>query len=457
MFRPPAAVALALTLSAPLAGAQATNGDALSATVLDNGLQVVTIRNGSVPFVTTALVLRAGAFTQASPQQAGLPHLIEHLLFRTSDAESFDERAAKIEADWNGATGPESVKYYLNFPARHLANGIELLADLVRRPRFTKEAIEAEGKIVRGELERRASDPDLLLMTTADMLLWQGPGWTAKNPGGNLIAVLQATPRDLEEMYRKYYVPNNALLIVAGDVTDTAVVRLARKSFGSWRSAPDPMASTPPPAVQPLADIQRKVVSGATKDVTLVVRWHGPSAGTQRGDTYAADVVAGLVNHPLSTTQQRLVDGGLVDDVWLSYDTRRYVGEIELTARTSPDRAAAAAAALGQELSRLVQPGYFTDDDLVLARKRQAVNAQFRAESAAGSAHVLGDFWTAADLDYYRTYHDSLNAQGRADVRRFVERYLQGKPMVVTVLIAADAWTTAYAPVERAISQWRAP
>lgn len=449
------ALLLGQAAAVPAQGVRATAP--VRSTTLENGLQVIAITNPSIPFVTAHLVVRAGAFTQVTEAQAGLPHLIEHLLFRTSDNDSFDERAARIEAIWNGATDAEAASYFLTFPSKHLRAGIELLADLVRKPDFGKAAIEAERKVVQGELERRASDPDVLLRTQSDILLWDGPGWRAKNPGGNLLAVLNAGPDALNELYKKYYVPNNAALIVAGDVTDTVAFELARKSFGDWRKGADPLATTSPPAIPPLAGIKRKLLSAETKDVTLLVRWHGPSAVENRGDTYAADVFAGLVNQPLSATQKRLVDAGLVDDVMLSYDTRKYVGAIDLIARTSPDRAVAAAAALGAELSRMVQPDFFADEDLALAKRRQRVAADFRAESAAGSAGMLAHFWSAADLAYYETYSDSLNAQTRADVRRFVERYLKGKPMVTTVLLSGEVWRSVSGPLERAVGTWRAP
>ncbi len=455
--RTAALLALLATPMSPAAG-QATRPDArVRSTTLENGLQVVTIANPSIPFVTVEIVVRAGAFTQVSDAQAGLPHLIEHLLFRTSDNDSFDERAGKIQAFWNGMTDEESARYFLTFPSRHLSTGIELLADLVRKPDFGKAAIEAERKVVRGEMERRASDPDQLLRVSSDMLLWEGPGWRAKNAGGTLLAVLNATPDALNELYRKYYVPNNAVLIVAGDVTDTVAFGLARRSFGGWRRGADPLATTSTPAIAPLAGVRRKLVSAETNEVTLLVRWHGPSATENRGDTYAADVFAGLVNQPLSATRRRLVDGGLVDDISLTYDTRKYVGAIDLVARTSPDRAVAAAEALGAELSRMVQPDYFADDDLALAKTRQEVSAHFRAESTAGSAQMLAHFWSAADLDYFETYGDSLKTQTRADVQRFVERYLKGKPMVATALLSGEVWSSVSGPLERAVGKWRAP
>ncbi len=70
---------------------------------------------------------------------------------------------------------------------------------------------------------------------------------------------------------------------------------------------------------------------------------------------------------------------------------------------------------------------------------------------------MLAHFWSAADLAYYETYSDSLNAQTRADVRRFVERYLKGKPMVTTVLLSGEVWRSVSGPVERAVATWRAP
>jgi len=452
-----AALGLAL-LAGPASPMQRVRLDSIvQSTTLENGLQVIVLRNPSVPFVTVEMVFKAGAFTQQDQNHAGLPHLIEHLLFRSGDAGAFDAAAAEIDAISNGVTDTESVRYYLTFPSKHLSQGLSLMADMIRKPKFTQDAIEAEGKVVRGELERRASEPDLLLLTEADALLWGEHAWTSKSAGGNLIAVNAAKPDQLRAMYDRFYVPNNAALIVTGDVTHTDVVALATKVFKGWKRGADPLATVRPPEIKPLKAIARKVFAASVKDVTFFVRWHGPSVGTDPGATYAADVFAGLVNQRVSGTQRRLVDGGIVDDVSLSYETLNHVGPIELMARTSVDRGAEAAKALGEEIVRLTAGDYFDEEDLAFAKKWQRVAAHFQLERAQTAAHIIASYWSTAGLDYYLGYGDALDAQTADDVRRFVSDYIAGRPMAVVVMVPEDGGRTLQTSIQRALNTWRAP
>ena len=448
------ALAVASLLAAPSATpAQDRPVEQIRSMTLDNGLEVIVVRNNAIPMVTLQMVLRAGAATQTREEEEGIPHLIEHILFRSGDR--FDERAGKIEASWNGVTSSESVRYFLTFPSKHLETGIELISDLVRKPGFSKDAIEAERKVVQGELERRATDPMTLLFTESEMLTWEGAGWRSKNAGGNLFALNGATPDMLKALHARYYVPNNAALIVSGDVSDSAAFALAGKVFRGWKRGAE--VTPPTPEIAPLAAIRRKVVGGEVKDYTIVVRWHGPSVVADRPATYAARTFAGLVNQPLSATRKRLVDGRIADAVTMDYETANFVGPVTLTVSGPAERSVAAVEAVGRELALLVRPDYFSDEDLAFAKTWHRVGEHFRFESASGSSHLLADFWSAAGKEYYASFGDSLAAQRREDVQRFTDRYVKGKPMSVVVLLPPAIMKDSLVRVQRAVGAWRAP
>lgn len=427
---------------------------------LPNGLEVIVVRNPIIPTANLQLVLRAGASIQTGPDLQGIPHLLEHMLFRSGDetrGSEFKREAAKIDASWNGTTGPESVAYYMAFPSKHLERGMTILSNLVRKPDFSGKGIEEEARVVRGELERNASEPQRTLRFASDLLLWQGRSWERKNAGGNLIAITAANPSTLTAMHKKFYVPNNAALVVAGDVTDTAVYQMAERIFGGWKRGPDPHADVPPPPIDPLTKIERRIITREVATVTILARWHGPSVGADREGTFAADIFSSLVNQPLSDTQRRLVDSGVLESVRLRYSTLNHVGPIELVATTSADRVLDAVRALGEELPRLVSSDYYTDDDLRLARKFERASDHYLFESSASAAGMLADFWSSADLDYFRGYADGMARQNRATIDAYVQRYLKGKPMVIAVLVPEHGWARIAAPLQTALAAWRIP
>lgn len=455
-----ACVATLAAQPATRAPTNALRDGSIRSRTLDNGLQVIVVKSDAIPFATVEMVFRAGAFTQVFDELQGVPHLLEHMLFRKADRGpegTFSGRASAIDASWNGVTSDETVRYYLLAPSKHVAKSIDLISDLVRQAIFTDDGLNVERRVVRGELERRAAEPEALLRVVADRQLWTDAGWERKNAGGNMIAITGATLDQLKDLHKRFYVPNNAALIITGDVNVDEVFSLAEAKFRGWKRGPDPLATLPALEIAPLKAITRETFTASVRDVTILVRWHGPSVGRDRAATYAADVFAGLVNQSLSGTQRRLVDTGLFEGITLSYDTKRFVGPIELYAKTTPEQAVAAATALGVELGQLVRPDYFDASDLGFARKRQRVYAEFRAEQASGYAHTLAEMWSSADLDYQLTYADSLDNRTDGDVHRFVDTYLKGKPMSITVMMSYPTQQAIALPLRNALAAWKAP
>ena len=427
---------------------------------LANGLDVVVVQSSTIPFATVVMAFRAGAFSQITPSLLGLPHVLEHMLFQQSErafAASLNAQMQEIEASYNASTSDETTSYYFVVPSKHVEKSISVMSTLVRRANFQSRELEDEKPIVRGELERRASQPDLLLRTVADRQLWTDAGWERKNAGGNVLAVNDASIERLQELHRRYYVPNNAALIVTGDVKPEEVFAYAERTFNTWRIGSDPMDGIPPLVIPPLTATTREIVTAPVRDVTFLLRWHGPSVTAERTATYAADVFAGVVNQPLSGTQRRLVETGLFELVSFNYGTKRFVGPIEIYAKTTPEQAVAAAQALGNELRRLVDTSYFGEAELVIAKKVQAVNNEMVAESATSFAFVVADFWGAADMDYYLTYQDSLNVRTTTEIRQFLNTYIVGKQMSVTVMLSGATQQDIGVRLRTAMNAWRLP
>jgi zinc protease len=427
-------------------------------TVLANGLHVIAVRSPSAPYATIKVVVRTGAFSQLAEGDEGVPHLLEHMLFKSSEewGKSFGTYTAELDASSNGTTSDEAVTYYVTLPSKNLAKGVRLMWDLVRDPDFTKEALDSERKVVSGELQRKVSDPQYLLISNSDRVFW-GEGWSRKNPGGNLLAIMGATPQRLDGFYKRFYIPNNAALVVTGDVNHAEVFDLASKTFKGWKRGEDPYAKTPIPPMPALTSTQRHVIEANVSDVTFLIRWRGPSVTTDPKATHAADLFASLVNHPLSGMQQRLVDAGLFQSVSLGYRTQSHVGPIELYARTTPEKIAAAGAALQAELNRFGAADYFSEDEVVIAKKQIQVGNAFALESGSSLADPVGDLWSSAGLEYYLGYVDNLLAQRPEDVREFVGKYITGKPLVVSVLVSNATRQKAGAALDNVIAKLGTP
>jgi zinc protease len=409
--------------------------------VLANGLEVIVVENHGVPLATIEIDVKNGSFTQ-TPEYEGLAHMYEHMFFRANSRypqpNQFWDKASDLGAVFNGTTQEERVNYYMTVPAEKLTDAIQLLASALREPLFRRDELERERQVVIGEYDRNESSPFFALSRQMDAKLYPG-NFSRKDIIGDRQVVLTTTPEKMRAIQKKYYVPNNSVLIVAGDVTPAAVFTLAERELGQWSRGPDPFATDPIPAIPPLQKSEGVVVEAPVGAVTVQIQWQGPSVGQDPKSTYAADVFSDVLNDPRSQFQQRLVDSGLWQAIGVNYYTLNHTGPITISGQTSPEQFREALAALFGEIAKFDTPGYYTAEELEAVKAHRAVTSAFDRERASGFAHTLGFWWSVASLEYYMGYVDYMAQQTIADLRAYARRYILGKPHITGVLIAPEA------------------
>jgi zinc protease len=432
--------AVALT-AAPAYGQRAELEKIIKRRVLPNGLEVIVVENHGVPLATVEIDVKNGSFTQ-TPEYAGLAHMYEHMFFKANEhlpePDQFIDRAAELGAVFNGRTDEERVAYYMTLPADSLAGGMRAIADALRGPLFLKEEVERERQVVIGEYDRNESNPFFKLQSEISKHLYPGQ-WSRKNVIGDRDVILSVTPAKMREIQRKYYVPNNSVLIITGDVTPDSVFALAEKTYGDWPKGADPFATEPIPAIPPLQKSEALIIEQPVGAVTVLVQWQGPSVRRDPKATYAADVFSDVLNQPNSTLQKRLVDTGLWQSIGVNYYTLDHVGPITISGQTTPDKLKNALAALDAEIQRFTEAGYISREELEAVKAQRAVSSAFGRERASGFSQTIGFWWSVADLEYYMGYVDNMAKQSLADLRSYAAKYIVGKPRVTGVVIPADA------------------
>ncbi|HYN83146.1 MAG TPA: pitrilysin family protein [Gemmatimonadaceae bacterium] len=421
--------------------------------VLANGLEVIVVENHGVPLATIEVNVRNGSFTQ-TPEFAGLAHMYEHMFFRANATyprpEAFVDRAGDLGAVFNGTTSEERVNYYLTVPADSLVGGIQFLAAALKAPLFRQDELGRERQVVIGEYDRNESSPFFQLNREMDRRLYPG-NFSRKNIIGDRQVILTTTPEKMRTIQRRYYVPNNSVMIIAGDVNPATVFAAAERELGNWQKGADPFVVDPIPPIPALTRNEGVVVEAGVGAVTVFVQWQGPSVGNDPQSTYAADVFSDVLNDPGSNFQQRLVDSGLWNSLGVNYYTLNHVGPISITGQTSRENLRKALAALEAEIRKFDDPSYFDPVELEAVKAHRAVTSAFDRERSSGFAHTLGFWWSVASLEYYMGYVDNMAQQKTSDLRAYARKYIVAKPHITGVLISpADRAALNLTPEELA-------
>lgn len=437
---------------------------------LANGLEVIILPDSSVPLVTVELDIRNGSFTEP-PELNGLSHLFEHMFFKPNQAmviaqcenaqvrfgsvSDFCSQAFKLRSQigdvsylrnlsnmgisYNGSTREEVVNYYYTTTSQYLSTALRAINDAVRYPVFDKDDLENEKKVVIGEIDRNESNPFFYLNTgLMNKLFYKYP--TRKNPLGTRESVSAATTDTMRLIQSRYYVPNNAALVVTGDVKPDQVFDLAEKTMGSWQRRPvDPFKELPLVEHPPLTRSEGVIETQPVENVIIEIGWHGPSIGKDDAATYAADVFSYIVGQPDSRLQRSLVDSGLASTVGVNYYTQRNVGPITVLLVTTPEKAKAALKTVYDEIALWASPTYFSDEELEASKATLRSRDLFEREETSEYAHTLGFWWSSTGIEYFRGYQNNLNATTRADITRYVNTYVIGKPHVAIALMSEQS------------------
>lgn len=409
-------------------------------TVLANGLHVIVIENHSVPLVTVELNVKNGSYTEP-PEYNGLSHLYEHMFFKANRTiptqERYLERLRELGAAWNGSTSEERVNYFVTVGTDSVVPSIQFMEDAIRYPLFEQAELVRERPVVTGEFDRNEANPFFHLSRAIDTLLWTPAYYSRKNVIGNREMILTTTKAKMQEIQNRFYVPNNTALILSGDITTARGFKLANDLLGDWPRGADPFA-TPMPDPPLLQKSQAAIVEKPVNSVSLMLKWDGPSVDDDPASTYAADVLATVLENPSSPFQKRLVDSGLTFQASWSYYTQAHVGPISVFAQTTPDKLLAAERAILEEVGKFTDENYIPTQMLKDAQTQLGINTLYEREQPSEWAHTIGFWWSIASLDYYRNYVPNMQKVTRADIARFARRYIERKPFVVGALMSPE-------------------
>ncbi|MBT1700312.1 insulinase family protein [Fulvivirgaceae bacterium PWU4] len=272
---------------------------------LDNGLKVIVHEDPTVQIAVLNILYDVGSRDER-PDKTGFAHLFEHLMFGGSvNIPNYDEPLQKVGGENNAFTNTDITNYYLTVPAANIETGFWLESDRMLSLSFDPQVLEVQRKVVIEEFKQR-----YLNQPYGDVWLRLRPLSYAVHPyqwatiGKEISHIENATMDDVRNFFFNHYVPNNAILVVAGNVTTSQVKKLAEKWFGPIPAQQIAKRSLP---VEPQQKTKRFLEVDANVPASAFYKaYHMP--GRFHQDYYASDLLSDILSRGQSSRlYQKLV------------------------------------------------------------------------------------------------------------------------------------------------------
>jgi len=264
-------------------------------TQLANGMEVIVLPDHRAPSVVHMIWYDVGNVDEPAGK-TGVAHLFEHMMFKGTPsvpADAFSQKIAELGGRDNAFTSRDFTAYFQQIPPKGLATVMALEADRMQHLTFDPEAFAKERDVVIEERKLRTDDvPEALGFETLMALLFFAHPY--RNPViGWPTDLAQLTLEDVRHWYQKWYAPNNARLVVVGDVDPQEVVALANQYYGAIAPRPVPAAATRTRYDEPpKSGIRQAVVMGKTELPTVLLGWRVPALRDPDKDRDVAALVA---------------------------------------------------------------------------------------------------------------------------------------------------------------------
>lgn len=436
-------VALCLGIGAEVSAQAATPGGAplaVTEATLDNGLRVLVQDDPRNPIVAVQVFYRVGSRNER-PGATGLAHFLEHMMFKGTPTYGRGQVARLIEENGgrdNAYTTKDLTSYYTNIAADKLDLVLRIEADRMRHLLLDAAEIDSERKVVMEERRMRSEDdPDGLVYEAMASLAfkahpyrWPIIGWMSD------IARINQT--ELRAFYDTYYLPNNAIVVIAGDVRAPVALEMVRRHFAGVRRgpAPPPVTAVEPPAI----DERRLVVRREQARLPVVnIAWHVPSHTSP--DAPALELLSTLLSSGRASRlyqklvyEKRMALGAGGDYSYFTLDPSLFWFYAAPLPGQAPE---AVEQALLAEIERLKQEVVPEEE---LARARNQIEASFvwQQDSVFSRASVLGRFEMLGSWRLLDDYLPKLRAVTAADLQRVARTYFAVDRKNVSILLPAE-------------------
>jgi zinc protease len=284
---------------------------------LDNGLKMVVIPYDSPGTVAYYTVVRTGSRDEVEPGHSGFAHFFEHMMFRGTEKysqDAYNDLLKRMGADSNANTSDDRTAYYIIGPVSQLATMMDMESDRFQNLKYAEDAFRTEALAVLGEYNKSVSNPVQPMFEKMRDLAYTKH--TYKHTTIGFIQDVKAMPGYYDyslQFFNRFYRPENATLLVVGDVKPEQVFEMAKKYYGGWKKGYQaPKVEPEPPQAE-----QKKAHIDWPNPVRpqLMIGYHAPAFSTAPKDSAALELVSQLLFSESAPLYQELV----VEKQWVDF------------------------------------------------------------------------------------------------------------------------------------------
>lgn len=417
---------------------------------LENGLQVVVIPDHRAPVVTHMIWYKVGAADEA-PGQSGIAHFLEHLMFKGTsnhpDGE-FSRIVAAVGGQENAFTSQDYTAYFQRVSKEHLGQMMELEADRMANLVLRDDQVAPELQVIHEERASRVdNNPSAQLGEALSAALYRNHPYGIPIIGWD-HEIASLTRQTALDFYNLYYTPNNAILVVAGDVTEEDVKLLAEQSYGRVARRAEPG-----PRIRPIEPPQRTARSltlrhERVKQPSIRRAFVVPSDNTAKdGESEALELLGYILGSGTNSRlyQSLIIKQKIATSAGAYYsgsglDDSRFVFYGTPTPGNSLDDVMAAIEA---ELSLLIKDG-ISEAEIARAKRAMLADTFYAQDNQATLARIVGaNLTSGSNLDKLRGWPKRLASTDKQSVIDVAKKYLNKSQSVTGYLLPPESKAVA--------------
>ncbi len=407
-----------------------------------NGLKVLLKEIHTAPLISSWIWYRVGSRDEPSGR-TGISHWVEHMQFKGTPkfpASHLDRDISRDGGMWNAFTFMDWTAYLETMPADKIDLGLRLEADRMTNSLFDEKEIASERTVVISEREGNENEPLFLLGEAVQQAAFRVHPYHHEVIG-DLVDLKSISRDDLYQHYRTFYVPNNAVVGVAGDFKIEEMLSRLRELFEPIPPGPVPTRlARPEPAA---SGEHRLTIEGPGETTFLEISYHAPAGDDP--DFFPLSVLDSLLSGPsglsifggggLSNKTSRLyralVEKELAIGVSGSTSTTLDPYLYSITITVHPNHKPEEALSVLQDEVKSIQDKLVPEEEISRAIKQARALFAYHSENITGQAAWLGHAEMFSTYDWFLTYLDKLSKVTPADIQRTAQKYLREQNRVV--------------------------